>query len=57
METIPAMFEIIQEEAAHSCSQSPVVVIPYANTLTIQHRLATVCPIQPTLIIFLIRVW
>mgnify|MGYP003321783975 FL=1 len=43
MVTIAAMFDTIQEEAAHSCNQSPVVLIPYANTLRIQHRLATVC--------------
>ena len=56
METIAAMFDTIQEEAAHSCNQSPVVLIPYANTLRIQHRLATVCPSHPRLIIFRILV-
>ena len=49
MEKIVAIFDIIQDEAANNCNHSPVVLMPYANTLRIQHRLATVCPSQPTL--------
>ena len=56
MEKIVAIFDIIQDEAANNCNQSPVVLMPYENTLRIQHRLARVCPSQLILMILAIRV-
>ena len=55
IEKIVAIFDIIQDDAANNCIQSPVVLMPYANTLSIQHRLAVVCPSHPTVMTLLIR--
>lgn len=41
------MFAVSHELAAASCSQSPVDSIPYAKTLPIQHKLATVWATRP----------
>lgn len=32
------MFDIIQDEAANNCSQSPVVSMPYENSRTEHHN-------------------
>ncbi len=41
MANIEEILDNIQDEAASNCNQSPVEVIPYENTLIIQHKLAT----------------
>ena len=37
-----AMFAISHDDAANNCKKSPAELIPYANTLAIQQRLAKV---------------
>ena len=56
IDIIVAIFDTIHDDAANNCNQSPVEPMPYVKTLTIQNRLANVCPNHSKLRIFSILV-